>query len=368
MKFDKLYNKCYLRERSRDHSRNFKNFSFNKLIKMTTRKITIKDIARKAEVSYQTVSRVLNDRPDVSEQTRARVWKIIDELEYRPSAAARSLRTNTTFTLGVLQNDITNSFYSNIVQGVEQVAIENGYSLILCNTNDDPERELHYIKMMQSKEVDGIIVSPTQPNSQFISQIAKKMPVVLVDRNIADADITAVVVDNEAGAHRATRYLIEQGHQHIGLITWEQKSPQVIGERVSGYRKALNEAGLIPDDMPSIYAPTQPPEDLVPLIEDLLINNPRVTALFALNNQLGLSVLMTIRKMKLRIPQDIAVVVFDDLPLFSLYSPAITVVQQPEAEIGKHAMQHLLGQISRNGDYVPETVTLKTELIIRDSV
>ena len=334
---------------------------------MSSKKITIKDIAERARVSYQTVSRVLNNRPDVSDETRARVWEIIEELEYRPSAAARSLRTNMTYTLGMLQNDITNPFYGRVVQGVEEIAIQNGYSVILCNTNNDPERELHYLKMLQSKQVDGIIVGPMASNAEFIIQLSRTLPVVLFDRDIPDSGISAVIVDNESSAYQATRRLIEKGHRHIGLVGWAARDVRPIGERVAGYRRALAEAGQGSDEC-LVQVSALEPEVASHTVEDFIKDNPQLTAIFALNNQLGFVALMILQKLNLKVPADIALIVFDDLPYFSLHSPAVTVVKQPEVEIGRCAAERLLQLIANDANYEPEVVMLDTELIFRESV
>lgn len=355
-------------DRSREASRLNVKINFCENISMPSQKITIKDIAKKAHVSYQTVSRVINNRPDVSEETRTRIWEIIDELGYRPSAAARSLRTNMTYTLGMLQNDITNSFYSNIVKGVEEVAIQHGYSLILCNINDDAERELHYLRILQSKQVDGIILGPIMPNSDFIVKLSEQIPIVLVDREIPDSDITAVIVDNQKASCGAVDYLIDHGHRHIGLITRSFDDFPTMRSRQAGYESALQNAGIPLDPAHIIQIPKVPTETIAELVEQFIKDNPTLTAIFASNNQLGLGVLMALHKLNMKIPQDMALVIFDDLPLFSLHTPPITVVKQPETDIGKHAIAHLLRQISQRTDYVPETIVLNTEFIIRESV
>jgi LacI family transcriptional regulator len=334
---------------------------------MTAKTVTINDIAKQAGVSYQTVSRVLNNRPDVSEETRQRIWLIIDSVGYRPNAAAQSLRTNKSFTLGLLLNDITNSFYSNIVQGIEEEAIAHGYSLILCNTNEDPERELHYLRILQSKQVDGIILGPTKWNCDFIVEMSSQIPIILIDRHIPDSNIGAVIVDNETGAYEATQYLLSKGHREIGLATWQQDILPM-QQRYAGYERAFTEAGLPINPENIIHIPKMTSEATAETIEKFLPDHPNVTAIFALNNQLGLGVLSSIHKMKLNTPEDIALVIFDDLSIFSLYTPAISVVRQPEAEIGKQAMRNLLHQINQPETYSPAIVVLATELIIRDSV
>ena len=331
----------------------------------TNQRITIQDISRRARVSPSTVSRVLTGSATVSQEKRAAVEEAIQSLNYKPSLIARSLRTNKTFSLGLLVNDITNPFYSNLARGVEEEALDQGYSLILCNINEDPERELHYLKVLRSKHVDGIILGPTGGNSEFIVEISQQIPTLLVDREITGSNIGVVTVDNEWGAYQATRYLLQRGHQNIGLATWQQDI-LTMRQRFAGYQRALDEYGLHVDLANIMKVPRLTAETTDEIAQQFLKRDTPPTAMFALNNQLGLGVLSAIHRLGLRIPHDIALVVFDDLSIFSLYTPPISVVRQPAFEIGTRAIQRLLQEISEPASYTPQVDILPTELVIRD--
>jgi DNA-binding LacI/PurR family transcriptional regulator len=331
------------------------------------KKFTIQDVAREAGTSVSTVSRVLTGSTPVSDEKRHLVEEAIERLGYRPSLVARSLKTQTTYSIGLLINDITNPFYSVVAWGVEEEAIQQGYSLILCNTNEDPKRELHYLQVLRDKQVDGIIFGPTGQNAKFVSKLASQMPLVQIDRYLPDVRAAAVLVDNESGAYRAVRHLIDKGHRRIGILGFDIGVTTTY-EREAGYERALREAGISPDHscraMPSDYSRTTVYE----LTMKLLDQASPVTALFATNNQLGLTAMRAIRKTGLRIPDDIALIVFDDMEVFTLTTPPISAVAQPAALIGERAMKLLVQQIADPSDHLPEVTILPTELMLRGSV
>ena len=330
------------------------------------RRVTIQDISRESGTSPSTVSRVLTGSAPVSREKREVVEQAIKRLNYRPSHLARSLKTNVTYSIGLLLNDITNPFYSAVARGVEDEASRHGYTLILCNTNEDPQREMQYLEVLQDKQVDGIVVGPTGNNVELICDIARHTPVVQIDRQLDCPDIPAVVVDNEEGGYRATRLLIEKGHRRIGIYKWRMKIA-TSEDRLRGYERALCEAGIPVDPSLVIEVPGLPSEQTPDLAQKSLESESPPTAIFAINNQLGLAVLDAIRKVGLRIPDDIALVVFDDLVAFHLFTPPITVIRQPAYAIGEQAMQLLLRQMKDPEHFSPEVIVLPTELIIRES-
>lgn len=333
---------------------------------MARKKVTIQDISAVSGVSPSTVSRVLTGKAPVSHEKREAVQLAIDRLNYRPNYLARSLKTDTTYSVGLLLNDITNPFYSAIVRGVEEEANSLGYSVILCNTNEDPERELHYLQILQDKHVDGIIVGPTDHNAQFICELAQQIPLVLVDRQVLDKEVSAVVVNNEESCHQATQLLIERGHRRIGLL--RQSEIATMEERYQGYAQALTQAGIPLDPTLIIQVEGISWKRACDLAEDLLVRPDRPSAIFALNNQLGLGALCAIQRAGLTIPDDIALVTFDDMTAFSLVTPPITVIKQPAFTMGQQAMSLLLKQMQDSSGTKPQTVTLSTELVERASV
>lgn len=303
----------------------------------------------------------------VSQEKRAAVQSAIETLKYRPSQIARSLKTRVTYSVGLMLNDITNPFYSAIARGVEDEAHRQGYSLILCNTSENPERERLYLEVLQDKHVDGIILGPTEQNAPYLSELALRTPIVQVDRMLADVESGVVVVDNFNGTYEAAQHLIARGHQRIGVVTW-RNSISTLVEREAGYRAALAGAGIAYDPAFSAQVALLDSHESMLAVEALLANENRPTALLALNNQLGLGVLAACRRLNLRIPQDIALVVFDDLELFSFFEPPITAIEQPAYQIGARAMQMLLARMDAEPGTPCETVVLPTRLIVRGSV
>jgi len=239
--------------------------------------------------------------------------------------------------------------------------------LILCNTNEDPEREEHYLEVMQSKQVDGIILGPSGQNEDYICELAQHTPLVQIDRQISGANAAAVLVDNEDSAYRATRLLLKKGHRRIGVALW-QKRIATMAQRHAGYVRALAEVGLPLDPALVVISDVISVEHVAQLIYGLLQGNAAPTAMFAFNNQIGISVLLAAQRLKRKIPQELAVIVFDDLPIFELFTPSITVIKQPAFEIGVEAMQMLVKQMRATEDCSPEVKILPTELIQRASV
>ncbi|MFC1959537.1 LacI family DNA-binding transcriptional regulator [Chloroflexota bacterium] len=333
---------------------------------MARKKVTIQDISLESGVSPSTVSRVLTGKAPVSQEKREAVQLAIKQLNYRPNHLARSLKTNTTFSVGLLLNDIANPFYSAIVRGVEEEANRQGYSVILCNTNEDPERELHYLQILQDKQVDGIIVGPTDHNAAYICELAQQIPLIFVDRQVDDKKVSAVVVDNEASCYRATQLLIEHGYQRIALL--RQNEIATMEERYHGYERALLTAGIPLDPSLVIRVECLSWERACELTEQLFASFDRPPAIFALNNQLGLGALSAIQRVGLTIPDDIALIIFDDMAAFSLLTPPITVIKQPAFAMGEQAMRLLLKQMQTTKGINPEVITLPTELVERASV
>lgn len=330
------------------------------------RKITIQDVAREAGTSVSTVSRVLTGSTPVSPDKRRAVEAAVERLGFHPSYVARSLRTRATQTISLLINDIANPFYSIVARGIEDEANRLGYSLILCNSNDDPLRERQYLNVLRAKQVDGIIFGPTGQNVDLIQSMARRIPVVLVDRRLDEVPVTAIVSDNEGGAHAAVQHLIERGHRHIGIVMWEAEI-NTLTERYAGASRAMAEAGLALDPALVVRVSRDHPEHVARDVTCWL-REAKPTALFALNNQLGVGTLHALHDLGVRIPQEMGLIVFDDLEVFELTDPPISAVAQPAAALGRRAMQALARRIEHPDEPPPGVLVLPTELIVRRSV
>jgi len=332
-------------------------------------KINIKSVADKAGVSTATISRVLRNYPGVREKTKKRVLKAISELDYEVNAVARSLRQRKTFTIGIIVGNVLSQFYSIIAKSVEDVAHKYGYNMILCNGDDDPEKELRYLKVLKANRVDGIILTPTGKNADYINRLINTdAKIVLLDRLIDGVECDAVLVDNEEGAYKAVKYLIDRGYRRIGIITGYLDRTTGKG-RLNGYLRALSEAG-IPRDDNLIKIGKFKKRSGIELTRELLQDPNRPEALFVSNLDMTLGAMITIKEMGLKIPDDLGMAVFDDSEWISILDSPLTAVIQPVHSLGSTATEALIKKI--NGEKIgmndkPIIITLNTNLVIRNS-
>lgn len=324
---------------------------------------TSHDVAKKAGVSIATVSRVLNDSPLVTESARRQVLRAVKELNYQPNRAAQRLRAGRSHVIGLIISDIQNPFFTSVVRGIEDLAYQHGYSLILCNSDEDIQKEQLYIEILSSERVAGVIIVPTGINC-CAPLLNLRMPVVVMDRVLAGFDTDTVVVENVAGAFAATKYLIELGHQRIGLVG----APPGISvgiERQLGYEKALGDSGIATDEA-LIRAGNFKETGGYQATRELLDLKPRPTALFVANNLMTLGALVAIRESGLKIPEDISIIGFDDMPWANLLQPPLTAIAQPTYELGHHAAQLLLERLKDRTRPVTHE-RLATRLVVRGS-
>jgi DNA-binding LacI/PurR family transcriptional regulator len=324
----------------------------------------IKDVATRAGVSVATVSRVLNQNPRVKPHLRERVLQAMAELDYRPSGIARNMRNQSARVIGLIISDIQNPFFTALVRAVEDVAYENQYTVLLCNSDEDPQKEQLYADVLSTERVAGVIIVPTSRDS-CIPLLSRHIPVVMADRKVAGPATDSVTLDNIGGAYQATAHLIGLGHRRIGLVA----APLHVSvglERRQGYEKALREHG-IPLDESVIRTGNFKESGGYRAASELLDLDPRPTAIFAINNLMTMGTLQAIHERGLRIPEDISVIGFDDMPWLPLLVPPLTAVRQPVYQIGAEAAR-LLFRRMREGPQKPvETIVLQPELIIRGS-
>ncbi len=332
-------------------------------------KINIKDVARKAGVSTATVSRVLSDFPGVREKTKIQVLKAVEKLNYEINAVARSLRQKKTNSIGIIVGNVLSQFYSVIAKSVEDTANKFGYHTILCNGDENPEKELEYLKVLKSNRVDGIILTPTGKNSEYVQNlINSRTKVVLLDRLIEGVDCDAVLVDNTIGAYKAVKHLIDQGYRKIGIV--DGYLDRTTGaERLKGYLQAIEDAGIAKDDS-LIKIGNFKKESGKKLTKELLEQSNRPEAIFTTNIDMSIGALIAIKEMGLTIPDDIGIVCFDDSDWALILEPPITVIRQPVYQLGSMAAELLIKKIESKRKKVkktPSIATLETELIIRES-
>jgi LacI family transcriptional regulator len=327
---------------------------------------TIRDVARKAGVSAITVSRVVNNSGYVSEKTRAQVEAAIAELKYVPNRLAQSLRHKQTDTLALLVTDITNPFWTTVARGVEDVANEEGLNVILCNTDESETKQDNYLNLVLQKQVDGVVLVPVNEHCEAIQWIQEQdVPVVVVDRRVTLFCADVVRGDSVGGAYQLVRHLLGLGHHHIALLNGPADVSTAI-DRAEGYRKALTDAKLAFDPRLIIYGEFTL-QSGYEMAQRALNFAPRPTALFAANNFIAIGTLRALHHAKLRVPEDIAVVGFDDLPSEIVVEPFLTVASQPAYEMGRRATTLLLDRIAGEAPEEWQDLVLPTELIVRRS-
>ena len=333
------------------------------------RRPTQEDVARMAGVSRATVSYVINNRTDgnvrISEETRCRVLEAIEELGYRPNVLARSLRRGQTHTIGMIVPDNTNPFFAEVARGVEDTSFDQGYSVILCNSDSDLDKELLYTNVLAEKRVDGILFVAVGMSAERICVLQeRRMPVVVVDRDIPGVAVDSVMTANERGGWLATRHLIELGHRRIGFIAGPSDvTPSA--ERVTGYRQALREADIPVEEVLILKGDFQY-ESGYQAAHQLLSMHDSPTAIFACNDLMAIGTISAVVELGRQVPTDLSVVGFDDVPLASFANPSLTTVVQPKYEIGVVAATMLLERM-QDPDRPPRRKMLDTELVVRQS-
>lgn len=328
---------------------------------------SLTDVARRAHVSIATVSRVINNSDKVVPETRELVHRAMQELGYKPNRVARRLRQKggKRHLLGLIIPDIQNPFFAEIVRGVEDVAYANEFAVLLCNSDENLKKEQFYLDVMRAESVDGIILPPINEHDPAVLSLVKDgMPVVTVDRSLAHSAMDKVEVDNRRGAVEAVEHLIKLGHRRIGLIAG-RPNVSTSRERRQGYEDAIA-AHNIPLQLDYIRVGDFKQASGHALADELLALPTPPTALFVLNNLMAVGALEAIHQRRLKIPGDIALIGFDDLPWAEALDPPLTVVRQPAYEVGRAAAELLL---KRLGDLKrPEThLKLLPKLVIRSS-
>ncbi|HHY81961.1 MAG TPA: LacI family transcriptional regulator [Clostridiales bacterium] len=326
--------------------------------------VTIKDVAKKAGVSSSTVSRALSGKIPVDEKTKERVLAAVKELNYQPNALAKGLKEGVTGTIGLIVPNICNPVFPLVSRGVEDTARKHGYTLILCNTDEDINIEKECIQKLRKQWVDGIILAASGRDDSHINELkASGLPMVLLIRKLGD-EVDAVVIDNKKAAYQAVRYLVDTGHQRIIAVIGDTTLP-LYSERFQGYCQALEEAGIVPD--PSLVIKVPDNESCYDAIYRLIKKGVKADAVFALSDPRALEAMRAVKDAGLRIPQDISVVGIDNLQFTPFLDPPLTTVSQPLYQMGEAAAERLISIIK--GDKSPPYINvMETRLIIRKSV
>lgn len=330
--------------------------------------VTIREVARRAKVSVGTVSNVLAGLETVRPDLRRRVDDAMRELDYHPNQIARSLKTRSTKTLGMVIGDITNPFFPQMVRGAEDAALARGYLLFTLNTDDRADRERGALALLRARKVDGILLtlSNGEDTSHIQSLVDASIHVVALDRFPEGLEVDSVCVDGYRGSKMCMHHLLSRGHQRIGLVTGGEKV-QTSRERVRGYAEVLSESG-VPMDEALIKHGDNRLESGYRLTKDLLLNANPPTAIFAANAMMGFGALKAMQELGLRCPEDVALAVFDDVPFGDVLQPRLTVVAQPAYDMGRIGAELLIERIEEKGEPAPpKHLQLSPELIVRES-
>lgn len=328
---------------------------------------TIKDVAKHAGVSTSTVSHALNQTRYVSEEITARVKKAVDELQYAPSALARSLKLKHTRTFGMLVTTSTNPFFAEVVKGVERRCYEQGYNLLLCNTEGDLERLRFNIDMLLQKRVDGLLLMSDEIVSQNLDIFArhKAVPTVVMDCGKTRFSADKIQDNSYLGGYLATQYLIKKGHTKIGCITGPI-TQHIAEKRLAGYKQALLNAGLSinPDWLVDGNFECEGGQQA---FEKILSRGTLPSALFVCNDMMALGVINSAGKHGISIPDDLSIIGYDDIKIARFFTPSLTTIHQPKFNLGRKAFDTLLDKIQSKRENDLE-IKLEPTLVERDSV
>ncbi len=329
--------------------------------------LNIGEFAKHCGVSKTTVSMAFNDNPRIPQKTKKKVLEAAKKFGYQPSMIARSLRSKKTKAIGLMLPSITNPFFPQIVKGVEDAALKDGYSVVFCNFDEEIEKESLYFQMFENRWVDGIIFSGVTGDKQetnYIEEIQKKgIPIVFIDRGLEGHFNDVVMIDNDEATYKGTKYLLDLGHRRIGFINGPA-GIRIFDKRLQGYKKALQNHGIELDES-LIVEGEQSSKTAESAVRQFLAQT-LPTAIFTTSDLVAIAVLRAVQKSGLKVPEDISVMGFDDIPLASLVNPSLTTIVQPIQEIGREAFKLLADRIERK-DSPKRKIVLDTELVVRES-
>lgn len=333
------------------------------------KRVTMADVAKKANVSKSTVSQYVNNRFDyMGLETKERIREAIEELGYQVNVVARSLTQKRTSTIGVIVANILHTFSTQVIRSIEDICHEQDIHVIVCNADDNSEKEKKYIEMLMAKQVDGIIVFPTGGNmALYREMLQNNYPLVFMDRIVEGLEVDTVLLDNMHASHLAVNHLIEKGHERIAMVTTSLTSnitPRI--ERVKGYKDCLQSHGIIPEEQ---YILSRDLDEIKDSVAMMMGSKKPPTAIFTGNDLSLIEVLKFIKENKIVIPKDISLISIDDVSFANIYTPTITTIAQPSFEMGKAAAQCLLNKINKKEDQDNSLKVLKFkgELITRES-
>ncbi|CAH0345999.1 LacI family DNA-binding transcriptional regulator [Bacillus sp. CECT 9360] len=326
---------------------------------------TIADVAREAGLSRATVSRVINNYPYVSEEKKNLVLKAMETLNYIPNASAQKLRSQKTHTIGVLIPRLTNPFFAYLLEGIDTIATKHEFQLLVCQTKNSKQKEIHFLNYLKSKQVDGIILTSIENSWETIAAYISYGPIVLCNEYSFQSQVPMVRLNQYEGGYIGTRHLIEKGHLKIGYCYGEQMT-QLTKDRHDGYKKALSDFGIaFKGDW--VFKRAYDLKDGQTVFQNSVAMEDPPTAFFTGSDQVAAGIIKEARIQGLSVPRDIAVIGFDDQPIASLIEPGITTIMQPAEEIGNQAMKLMMKSINNDLSHNDMDIQLPLQLVLRHS-
>jgi LacI family transcriptional regulator len=328
--------------------------------------ITINDIAQELGISGSTVSRALHDDARISQEVIKKVKKAAARLGYIPNVAARSLRTGKSDTIGLIVRDINDGWSATVIPSLEKECAAKGYGLLLCNSNNDPQLEKFYMRVLQQRRVDGVLIlTPIFPAADPYFEYSKSVPLVLVDIGLNQPLVNAITVDHELGAYLSTEYLLGLGHRRIVFLAGPMNlSPNIMNVR--GYKRAMTEAGIHSEKQIIVVTTYTGIQDGFDGMLEILKLNPIPTALATFSDLVAAGALDAAKRNGINIPEDFSIIGYDDIPLSSLITPPLTTVIQDKETLGKLSVE-VLCSVIQGEDKVPRQYKIPPKLVIRDS-
>ena len=323
-------------------------------------KVTMADVAKAAGVSKSTVSQYLNKRFEyMGEKTKLKIEEAIEELGYQPNFIARSLKQKRTSMVGIIVANITHYFSTEISRAIEDFCHKHDLHAIVCNADDDPEKEKKYIEMLRAKQIDGLIIFPTGKNNDLYKRMVKQgYPVVFVDRKVENLEVFSIITDNTDSTYKAVQHLIEKGHQNIAFVVQPLTVSTRI-DRLAGYKQAITDAniGVNPDFIIEASIP-----ELKSKIEQLFSLDVKPTAIFAANDRVLLAVLEFLKENGIKLGKELELIVFDNIPFAHLLEAPISFIIQPAKDMGKKAAELLFEQINKENIH-PEVFVFPSRMM-----
>ncbi|MDA9264086.1 LacI family transcriptional regulator [Saprospiraceae bacterium] len=336
---------------------------------MKNKQATIKDIAKEIGVSPSTVSRALNDHPAISAATKVRIKAKAKELKYEPNIVALSLKNKTTKTIGVVIPELIHFFFSSVISGIEEVAYDNGYTVMVCQSKESHDKEVKDVMALLSHRVDGLLISQAkeiQNNDHYDEIQGRGVPLVFFDRMPSGVKAPSIIIDDASAAQEATQHLIERGCKSIMHLGNNLDMP-ISKARANGYRRALIESGMDVDEDMILDCPSSVQNDSYSQILALLESGAKFDGLFASNDLLAIGAIKALKQFGLSIPEDVAVVGFSNWNFCDMVDPPLSSVNQSGTEMGRRAMERLLRMIVEDEENANDVMILDTALIVRKS-